>query len=210
MENTHAPPLIACHGCDLLLSIPELRPGQKLLCPRCHTILERYQHNSVDPLIAYAIATGIALLVGHLYPLLAFSVKDMHSSATLLHAIQVMYQQNMGLISLMVLVAVTIAPVALLSAILYLFVPMRFGFIMPGFTAIYNLLNRTSPWVMVEVLILGILVAYIKMSGLAQAAISPGTWAFFISMFLFALISGQLNEHRLWRLHDNIQRYGRA
>lgn len=66
---------IACHECDLLLSLPEIEEGQRAYCPRYNHLLCAHPHNGMERSLAYAIA-GIAFLaLANIFPFIAFKAK---------------------------------------------------------------------------------------------------------------------------------------
>jgi paraquat-inducible protein A len=75
----------------------------------------------------------------------------------------------------------------------------RMGQRAPGFAQAMKMLNILRPWSMIEVCMLGILVAVIKLSSLVQVYPGAGVWATAGLMILMTLIAGR-DVSQLWAL----------
>ncbi len=210
--NAPLPPaehLVACPQCDLLQTVPSLAPGEQSRCSRCAALLGRRPSTDIDFALAMTVAALIFLVIANIYPVMSVQVQNFHSHATLIDTVRIMYDEGMALVAAMVLVTALIAPALLLSALLYLLIPLRFGHVAPGFASLFRVLQYSTPWTMIEVLMLGILVALVKLSGMATAVVGIGLWAFAATMILLALVAGSTDGRQLWLLYDKTRRgYG--
>jgi hypothetical protein len=59
-------------------------------------------------------------------------------------------------------------PLKELSALLYVLIPIRAGYIPAGFNTVLRTIQRVRPWKMIEVFMLAVLVAIVKMLNLAR------------------------------------------
>lgn len=73
----------------------------------------------------------------------------------------------------------------------------RDGRRVPGFAPAMKVLLMLQPWSMIEVGMLGILVAVIKLSSLVRVAPGAGIWATATLMVLITLIASR-DLHQLW------------
>jgi paraquat-inducible protein A len=69
----------------------------------------------------------------------------------------------------------------------------------PGFNLCARLLLVLRPWGMVEVFLLGVLVALIKLSGIARVIPGVALWAFAVLTVLLVLVV-TFNPRYLWQL----------
>lgn len=103
-----------------------------------------------------------------------------------------------------------ITPIALVAGLSIIFAPglqiillawvlvyARDGQIAPGFRACMRALEHLRPWSMLEVCLLGILVAIIKLGGMLDAHPGIGLWAMAILTILILLIAGR-DVRGLW------------
>ena len=59
-------------------------------------------------------------------------------------------------------------------------------------------MQAVRPWVMVEVFMLGVLVAFVKLNGLASVIPGPGLWAFGAVMVLAAAMASAFDHEHVW------------
>ncbi len=74
-----------------------------------------------------------------------------------------------------------------------LLLPLRLGFRAPLFAPLFPCaLMAVSSWAMVEVLMLGVVVALVKLGHMASASAGVGLWAYGVTMLLLTLLSSSL------------------
>ena len=107
--------------------------------------------------------------------------------------------EGMSPVALLVLATTILCPLLQLCILIYLLVPMSYQRRPAGFGVLVNALQALRPWGMVEVFLLGILVAIVKLSSLAQVIAGPALWAFVaLTVLLTAVLS--FNPHAFWHM----------
>lgn len=208
--------ILACHDCDLLQKIPNLSElasatagAQRdhttrwttavvVECPRCGAILRRSQRNSLDRTIAWISAGLILYFAVVTFPFLAIQSHGISNETALMSGIIVLYQQGMGLMSLVVLLTCLILPLFSMLTLLYVLVPLRVNRQMPGAAPLFSWSQRLRPWGMMEVYLLAILVSMVKLSELARIIPGPALYSFIALIFVLAASSGSLDSHLVW------------
>ena len=76
--------------------------------------------------------------------------------------------------------------------------PLRAGRQVPAFDVVLRAMQAVRPWVMVEVFMLGVLVAFVKLAGLASVVPGPGLWAFGAVMILAAAMASAFDHEHVW------------
>lgn len=91
------------------------------------------------------------------------------------------------------------SPAAEISLLLYVLGPVYFGRRLPGMAVAFRFVERFRPWSMMEVFLIGIFVAGVKLADLAE--ILPGTalWAFALLIPILAAASNFLDAELVWR-----------
>ena len=190
--------LIACHECDLLQREVELPPGGTARCRRCGARLYRRPKNSVDHTVAWLLAAAVLFLIANAFPLVSLDIGGQQTSATLHGAARALHDQGMTLVSALVFGTTIVAPGLGIAVMLYLLVPLRFGRLAPGFIPLARLVQTASPWGMLEVFMLGLIVALVKLAHLASVVPGVGLWAYAALMFAFIAAAGSYDSHRIW------------
>jgi paraquat-inducible protein A len=190
---------IVCEGCDAVCHRLPLRPHEVSRCPRCGTELERHpggQHARVLPL---TVACLILFAIANAFPIVEIKVKGLTSQTTLAGAVVVLSGEGMSPVALLVLATTLLFPLLQLCILFYLLVPLAHERRPAGFGILVKALQSLRPWGMVEVFLLGVLVAIIKLGSLAQVIPGPALWAFgVLTVLLTAVLS--FDPKAFWEL----------
>ncbi|MEO8553751.1 MAG: paraquat-inducible protein A, partial [Kofleriaceae bacterium] len=127
------------------------------------------------------------------------------TQATLWRAIVASYDQDLPAVAVAVAATLIIAPLFEIGLLLWVLVPLCLDTRPLGFTALMRITHALRPWRMVEVFLLGVLVAVVKLGNLAEAV--PGWGLFGIAVMTLALASlASFDRGALWRRADQIAR----
>ncbi|WP_225785458.1 paraquat-inducible protein A [Xenophilus sp. Marseille-Q4582] len=194
-----APGLVVCEGCDAVYRRPSLRPREIAHCRRCGTELARHPGMQQRRLLPLAVACLILFAIANLFPIVEIELQGLRSQTTLSGAVVTLAGEGMSVVALLVLATTLLFPLLQLCALCYLLVPLARGVRPPGFAGLVGLLQALRPWGMVEVFLLGVLVAIIKLSGMATVVAGPALWAFVgLTVLLTVVIS--FDPRGFWEL----------
>lgn len=193
--------LTACHECDLLVRQAE---GQEAadycaLCPRCGALLYRHSRNCLENTLALACACLVLLAVANAFPIVGLNIQGQRIDTTVIGAAIQLWQNDMPAVAILVLATTTVTPLLEMSAVIWLTLPLVFGRRPPAFAQVFRALQAAHPWAMVEVFILGILVALVKLAHLAEVLPGPAMFCFGALMLLLTTISTVIEPSDLWR-----------
>lgn len=190
--------LIACPDCDLLQRLPTLASGGSARCPRCDRELRRFRADSLQLTLPLAIAAALLYVIANSVPMLGLSVVGRQASTTVIGGAQHLWNDGRELVAMLVLFTAVIAPALQIAFVLatvigaYRTRPPRWV----GTLLRYHPSTRT--WSMIEVMLLGVLVALIKIAELATVV--PGLALFALGglVFLFAAIQASFDPWDVW------------
>jgi len=188
--------LLACPECDLLQHIPAPRP-RKALCARCGAVLYR-GGSGPERTLALTLTALVLLALANAFPILTLELQDERTTATLAGAAAALWSQNMPLVALLVLFMALAMPLAELTALAYLLVPLARGARAPGFAAVFRLLQFASRWGTVEVFVLGSLVALVKLGHVASVEPGIALGSYGALMLVMAAIEASFEPRELW------------
>lgn len=194
--------LVACQHCDLLHRLGEVPEGGSATCRRCGGTLRRRPRNGLEHTLALAIAAAVLLVVANSFPFLSFEMKGEETQTTLATGIIDMYNQGKWEISLLVLFTIVIAPVAQISILLYLLTPIRLGRVPYGLPVAFRVLRHMLPWSMMEVFMIGILVAIPKLMGMASVIPGTALFAFVLLMLVLSGANAAFDPESVWQQHE--------
>jgi paraquat-inducible protein A len=203
--------LLACPECDALhrrwsvdgnaLVDPggALAPsGRHFDCRRCGAPLGLARHASFDLPLSLGLTGLVMLAIAHLNPILAIEIQGQVRSTTLWQAAWTLYDEGAWFMCGLVLFTTLFNPLIELGAVCYVLLPLRSGQHAPGFEIVLRAMQAVQPWVMVEVFMLGALVAFVKLSGLASVVPGVGLWAFGAVMLLAAAMASAFDHEHVW------------
>lgn len=198
-----AKPQIACYDCDKLMNVPEMKVNQSLICPGCHSKQFTKYKNPLDYSISFALSAMFMLFLANSFPFLSFESQGQLRTITLIQASQEMLEQGFVLLAVLVYAFVILLPTMYLFSLLVLIIPVKLErkLIMP--ISIGRILGHFLPWIMVEVFIVGVLVALIKVIELADIIIGVSFWAYVGFVVFFTLTANIASRHQIWAWIDD-------
>jgi paraquat-inducible protein A len=190
---------VACPDCDLLQQIPPLPPGGKARCARCGSLLAKEPAGPRDLTLALTIAAVIASVVANTSPLMNLSVVGRTASTTIVGGAYEMWQQGEQITGVLVAFCAVIAPGGYLLFMLTLLLAARRT---PAPSWVGEMLRwseHLQMWSMLEVMMLGILVALIKIAELAKVEPGIGLYAVGALVLLYPAIVVSFNDREIWQ-----------
>lgn len=192
--------LVACHACDALLREPPRETGARARCPRCRALLTADRAHSTDGVIAAAGVT-IALIVAALaLPFVGLHAGGLDREARIADAMEAAGGAFWPL-ALAVGALIAAIPLTRAAALLYVLAPLRVsGRALPGARAAFRLAVELRPWSMIEVFIIGVGVALVKVAGLATVELGSAFWIFVCLAGVAFYEDAALCRRTVWRM----------
>jgi paraquat-inducible protein A len=190
--------LIACPECDLLQRETALPPGGIARCGRCGAQLYRNHPDSLDRSLACTLGADVFMALANTLPIVGLKAGGDQVQTTLWGAVRALYAQDMWLVAGLVLLTTIVAPLTELAAMTYLLVPLKFNRIPRSMPQAFRALNLVRAWSLVEVFMLGMLVALVKLAHIASVIPGVALWSFGALMLLLAAARAAFDPHALW------------
>jgi paraquat-inducible protein A len=190
---------VACSECDLLQRLPALPVGGKARCARCGSRLATQPGDPLDRPLALAVTAAIAFLVAHTAPLMGLSAVGRHASTTIAGGAYEMWLQGETITAVVVAFCAVIAPGSYILFMLTVLFALRRP---PAPFWVGEMLrwgNAMQPWAMNEVMMLGILVALIKIAELATVTAGVGIYAVGGLVVLLPAIMVTFDAREAWK-----------
>ena len=171
------PAMVVCEGCDAVYRKAELHAREVARCPRCGTELARHPGAQQHRILPLAVASLVLFVIANLFPIVEIELQGRRSQTTLLGAVLVLNSEGMSLVAMLVTATTLLFPLLQLCILFYLLVPMA----RPkrrGFSLLVRMMQSLRPWGMIEVFLLGVMVAIVKLSSMATVLPGPALWAF--------------------------------
>jgi paraquat-inducible protein A len=192
------PALIACPHCDLLQRLPELALGASARCPRCDKELQRRRPDSLNRTFALTVAATVLYAIANTVPMLGLTIVGRAASTTVFGGVETLWQDGQEIVALVVLFTAIIAPALQIGIMLAVVV----GALRTPIPRWAGTLLRHHPvtriWSMIEVMMLGVLVALVKIADYATVIPGVALFALWVLVFLLAAIQANFDPREVW------------
>jgi paraquat-inducible protein A len=198
------PTLRECPDCGLWATLEPVAPGFESRCPRCDGVL-RGVRASVDAPLAAALAGLLFYAVAVTTPFLNAMLYGPWQSSTLATGPFVLRGEGRWELSGLVFLTTVILPATNLLGMVFVLCSIRFKDLgVPREVAanIFRWLQTLRPWAMIEVYLLGYVVAYTRMTAIAWVTIEAGTFALAALVLMTLLVDVALDADSVWEALD--------
>ncbi|MCY1389217.1 Inner membrane protein YebS [compost metagenome] len=189
--------LIICEHCDGVYEKVHLAKHQRAFCSRCGAVIQRYSGMTVQQRLALTLTAAVLWIFANFYPVMSISLKGLKNSATLWDSVLALSDGPITFMAMVAAIAIIIAPafqLALLTWVLMFAVTARRS---PAFATCMRWLETLRPWSMLEVCLLGAMVAVFKLAGMLDVLPGIGLLALAALSILLIKIAGR-DVRDLW------------
>jgi paraquat-inducible protein A len=197
------PQLRECPGCGLVQLIPELDPGTSSGCARCPTVLRRVSAHSLQHVAALAVAALVLLAVMCSFPLMSVETAGIRRVANLFSGPEELVRQQMAPLAVVVLFVTVLAPLVRLAATLYVLARAHERRPPRHLRRVFAIAERLRPWSMIEVFVLGVFVAYVKLGDLVTIGLRAGVYALLALTIVLVWLDSALDHEAVWERLDH-------
>ncbi|MEZ6082820.1 MAG: paraquat-inducible protein A [Phycisphaerae bacterium] len=195
--------MAACPCCGLVQRIGEIPPGMRACCSRCESRLHRrmgaLQCNRRTA--AFALAGLLLYPVAVSLPMIRVDQFGHHNDASILEGTATLLSGGHVLVGVVVLLCSIVLPLGKLLSLLTL---SAGGWLMrrEHRALTYHFVEFTGRWGMLDVLLVAILVAVLKLGDMVEVSAGPAALAFTACVVLSLLASASFDPHSLWSDSD--------
>ncbi|MFA5488561.1 MAG: paraquat-inducible protein A, partial [Candidimonas sp.] len=147
-----------------------MRAGGRAYCSRCGGLLFQQGRMSLDVSVALITTALVMFAIANAFPIISVSLQGKTVDATLPGALWLIWRQDHGLVAAMTGMFAFWLPLTQLLFLLWALLCLRSGRLPADFHYGLRVIDVISPWSMMPVLMLAILVAVVKFSSLAMLA----------------------------------------
>lgn len=190
--------LMSCHACHQLSRIPRVSIHGDAICPRCEASLHLRKPNSISRTWALLIAAYILYIPANLLPVMTVISFGKGEADTILSGVKELIHAGMLPIALLVFFASIIVPVLKLLALTYLVLSVQYKsqWRPRERTRLYRITEVVGRWSMIDIFMISILIALVKLE--AVATIEPGAGAIsFASVVILTMFAAMSFDPRL-------------
>ena len=201
VEMTAAQSIVACPVCALAQRMPAGRAGAVFECVRCGAFLGREpRRESLHLTAALTLAALVLFVPANLYPIMRMYWSGAYSESTVWDGVVSLANSNQWFVAAIVFLASIVIPLVKLLTLLYLVLSAQLhSRAAPRLrTRLYHFVDMIGPWAMLDVFLLAVLVALVKLRTLATVLPGPGLAAFCAVVVLTILASSSFDPRLIW------------
>jgi paraquat-inducible protein A len=192
--------LRACHDCDLLQEIPDLKTGEEARCPRCGYLLAYKRKDSLKRSMALAVTGIILFALTNIFPLLSLKSLGIYQESTLFSASVAMFDTGYYFLAIMIFLMTILFPLISLTMTFYVLFNLHQSHFNPHhISRIYRFLMSIDTWGMLEIFMLAALVAMVKLGDMAEIILGISMYAFGGLVLTMTMLSLSLNPDDIWQ-----------
>ena len=201
------PALRECFGCGQFQIVPALGPDMRSDCVRCGTALRRTRRDPLDRGLALTAAALVLFAVVWTAMLMQVSTIGIEHSSTLSSGPIQLVKDGLWPIAVVVAFTTAIAPFVKFAGTLYVLVGLRLSRPPPNLRGVFLFARKMGIWAMLEVLLLGVFVAYTKLGDLVHIEIGPAVYALGLLTIVTVWADTVLDPDAVW---EAIERRGQT
>ncbi len=186
-----------CHDCGLLCALPE-HGAHGAACPRCGAGLHTRKPRSLERAWAFLIAAALCYLPANLLPIMQVTSLGRAQADTIMSGVVFLLTHGMWPLAIVVFTASVFVPILKIVILTSLLVSVYRGSRWRPVerTRLYRITEAIGRWSMVDIFVVTILVALVRLGNLATVEAQPGA-VFFGAVVVLTMLAAESFDPRL-------------
>jgi paraquat-inducible protein A len=201
------PELRECPGCGLFQIVPALEANMRSNCVRCGTVLRLTRADPINRHLALTFAALVLFAVVWLAMLMKVSTAGIVHETTIESGPIELVNRGLWPLALAVAFTTAIAPLIKFVGTLYVLIGLKMRWMPPNLRGVFLVARRMGTWAMLEVLLLGVFVAYTKLGDLVTIELGPAVYALGLLTVVIVWAETAFDPHAVW---EEIERRGQT
>ncbi len=191
--------LIRCHDCELLVRA-DAAGSEHMRCPRCGAALHARKPNSIARAWAFLLAAVIMYVPANVLPMTITTALGAAQADTIMSGVIYFIHSGSWEIAAVIFIASIFVPMVKLAILVFLLlsVQLRSRWRPKDRTVLYRLTELVGRWSMVDVYVVTILVALVKLGAVANIEAGPAAVFFAIVVVLTMLAAESFDPRIIW------------
>jgi paraquat-inducible protein A len=195
---------VICHKCYTLHEEVTIQDGSKACCSGCGGILYRYDTKLIDHGLALSITGLIFLALANIFPLVQIEILGLEQFITIPKTIFSLFDSGFYIVGIICSFLILIFPLMIFLINLILFTLLKLESGEQLSKELLILLARITPWSMVDIFLISIMVALVKLIGYAQIHMGIAFWSLIVFVMIDLYIVKRVHLSEIWMLRKRI------
>ncbi|MFL0811418.1 MAG: paraquat-inducible protein A [Agarilytica sp.] len=189
---------LMCHECGELQAVVALSPEHEMVCCMCGNSLHVGHGKWLEAASALAITAAVLFGICQLGPFMTLEIGSQSQTITILDGFWALFDRGNWVLAALVLTTTFLFPLFEVVAILYILIPYNFKRRLRGQRSVLRWLVQMQSWSMLEVFLLSMVVASVKMADMAELKLELGAYALFLLVGVLILAFIKMDRRKLW------------
>ena len=200
LPTAKAAGLVRCHTCGQLAKHRKLPAGSTASCPRCEAPMHLRKPNSIARTWCLVIAGLILYVPANVLPVMTIIYFGAGEPDTIMSGVVVLFQTGQPAIAVLVLVASILVPMVKLLGLAFLLISVHFRsrWRPKDRTRLYRVIEIVGRWSMLDMFMLSILVALVRLDAIATIEAGPGATSFAAVVILTMFAAMSFDPRLIW------------
>lgn len=192
--------LMSCHACHQLSPMPPGLNHVEAICPRCGAPLHLRKPNSISRTWALLIAAYILYIPANLLPVMTVISFGKGEADTILSGVKELIHAGMLPIAMLVFFASITVPVLKLMVLTFLLLSVHYKsqWRPRERTFLYRITEIVGRWSMIDIFMISILIALVKLDAVATIEPGPGAISFAAVVILTMFAAMSFDPRLIW------------
>lgn len=177
---------------------PLLQDGESAECPRCGYELFSHRHHVVRRSMALVLTALLLYVPANFLPIMQLNLLGQISRDTVWSGVLGLYESGMQGIAVVVFLCSMAVPLLKLLCQLLVLLSIRLDFGRSYGLLLYRIYHHMREWGMLEVYLMGILVAMVKLMDLADLSLGLGLFCFIALLLVQVWLEVTMSPHQIW------------
>jgi len=188
--------LINCHDCHLLVDVVQAQAHPH--CPRCGAHLHLRKPNSLARTWALVWAALVMIIPANVLPMTITTTLGAKQADTIMSGVIYFMQTGSWEIAAVIFIASIFVPTAKLCILIFLLLSVQFRWRWrpKDRTSLYRLTELVGRWSMVDIYVVTILVALVKLGAVAAIEAGPAA-VFFAAVVVITMFAAESFDPRI-------------
>lgn len=188
---------MACGVCGECQWVPSPTP-LRIACCRCTSRLKPRSKGSLGEVLAWSLTAGILLVPANILPVMTVTSLGRTQEHTIWSGVVDLFVGGDWAIASVVFIASIVIPWVKILALVMLVLTAGASHAGPFRSRVYRVLERIGKWSMLDVFLVALLIAMVKLGPLAEVIAGPGILAFGLAVVVTMVATKKFDPRLIW------------
>lgn len=191
-----------CQHCGQLQVVPPMPPAARAVCLRCDAVLRHTHHDPIGVPLALNLTALVLFIIAVCNTLMVVSRSGQTRIADLFSGPAGLEQSGMWELSVVVVFTTFAVPLAKVLAMIAVLLGVQRRHPPRELRSLFAWVQHLRRWSMIEVYLLAVFIAYVRLGALAHIELGPSLYALAALMLTMVAADATLDAEAVWEAMD--------